>query len=103
MSPILSAFNTAPKQKDWHASMVHICKDDITLKSIRLDPRRHAIDFEAELKKVNLISYKQLSDVLNVPVFFVELKIRDLVKRGRAKKVTLNKLAFFMHVDNYHI
>ena len=103
MSAILSAFNTAPKQKDWHASIVHICKDDIPLKSTRLDKMRHAIDFEAELKKVNLISHKQLSDVLNVPVWFVQLKLCDLVKRGRAKKVTLKSRAFFSHVDNDNI
>lgn len=103
MSPILSAFNTAPKHKIGGVSMVHICKDDIPLKGTRLDPRRHAIDFESELKKVNLISYEQLSDVLNVPLFFVKLKIRDLVKTGLAKKITLNRCAFFMHVDNEHI
>ena len=103
MSAILSAFNTAPKQKKWHASMVHICKDDVPSRGKERDKRRHSIDFEAELKKVNLISHKQLSDVLNVPVWFVQLKICDLVKRGRAKKVTLKGVAFFSQVENDNI
>jgi hypothetical protein len=96
MSAILSAFKTAPKQKDWPASMVHILKDDPPLR--RAD-NRHLIDYELELKKAKMMSAKQLSDVLNIPLFFVESKLRDLVKIGRAKKITLNRLAFFMSVD----
>ena len=103
MSAILSAFNTAPNQKDWPASMVHICKDDIPLKSTRLDPRRHAIDFELELKRAKMMTAQQLSDVLKVPLFFVQSKIRDLVNRGLAKRIILNRCAFFMHVDNDNI
>lgn len=103
MSPILSAFNTAPKQKKWAVSMVHICKDDIPLNGTRLDPIRHAIDYELELKKAKMMTAQQLSDVLKVPLFFVQSKIRDLVNRGLAKRIILNRRAFFMHVDNENI
>jgi hypothetical protein len=101
MSPILSAFNTAPKQKDWPASMVHICKDDpIERWSKKTKSRRHLIDYELELKKAKMISAQQLSDVLKIPLFFVQEKIRELVKKGRVKRIFVGKYCFFMHVDN---
>ena len=103
MSAILSALNTAPKQKDWPKSMVHICKDDVPSRGKERDERRHSIDFEAELKKAKMMSAKQLSEVLCVPAWFVQIKFRDLEKRGLAIRTTLKKHTFFSHVDNYHI
>ena len=103
MSPILSAFNTAPKQKDWAASMVHICEDDVLSRGTARDERRHSIDFEAELKKAKMMSAKQLSEVLCVPAWFVQIKFRDLEKRGLAIRTTLKKHTFFSHIDNEHI
>ena len=104
MSAILSAFNTAPKHKIGAASMVHICEDDdIKSWSKQEKSMRHLIDYELELKKAKMMTAQQLSDVLKVPLFFVQSKIRDLVNRGLAKKITLNRCAFFMHVDNDNI
>ena len=104
MSPILSAFNTAPKQKKWAASMVHICKDDpIERWSRKTKSRRHLIDYELELKKAKMISAQQLSEVLNVSLFFVQSKIRELVKKGRVKRIFIDRYCFFMHVDNENI
>ena len=103
MSPILSAFNAAPKQKDWATSMVHICKDDIPLRGKARDERRHSIDFEAELKKARMMTTQQLSEVLNLPFWFVQSKLCALVKNGRATKTTLKRVVFFAHVDNVNI
>ena len=64
---------------------------------------RHLIDYELELKMAKMISAQQLSDVLKVPLFFVQEKIRELVKKGRVKRIFIGKFAFFTHVDNDHI
>lgn len=103
MSPILSAFNTATKQKKWAASMVHICKNDVPSRGKERDERQHSIDFEAELKKAKMMSAKQLSEVLCLPAWFVQIKFHDLEKRGLAIRTTLKKHSFFSHVDNEHI
>jgi hypothetical protein len=103
MIPILSAFNAAPKQKDWPASIVHICKDDIPSRGKVRDERRHSIDYEFELKKAKMMTCQQLSDVLELPFWFVQSKLCALVKSGRATKTTLKRVVFFSHVDNENI
>jgi Fic family protein len=104
MSAILSAFNTAPNKKIGIASIVHICKDDpVESWSKKTKSRRHLIDYELELKKAKMISANQLSEVLNVSLFFVQSKIRELVKKGRVKRIFIDRYCFFMHVDNEHI
>jgi hypothetical protein len=103
MSAILSAFNTAPKQKIGTISKVHVCKDDDLVRTRKDTAGRHLIDFEAELKKSNMINYKQMAECLCVPQSFVELKVRELVKKGIAKRQFIGGNAFFSHVENEHI
>ena len=100
MSPILSAFNTSPKNKIGNSSMLHICKDDGVVRTRKDTAGRHLIDFEAELKKSNMINQKQMAECLRVPQWFVQLKLCELVKKGIAKKRRIGVHSFFSHVEN---
>ncbi len=91
---------TAPVAAQIGVPMVVVCKDDELVRTRKDTAARHLIDFEAELKKSNMITYKQMAECLCVPQWFVELKVRELVKKGIAKRQFIGGTAFFSQVDN---
>jgi hypothetical protein len=96
-----------PKVAQIGTPMVVVCKDDELVRTRKIISGRHLIDFEAELKKSNMITQQQMAECLGVPRWFVELKVRELVKKGIAKRKFIGhhigRQAFFFHVDNENI
>jgi hypothetical protein len=91
-----------PKVSQIGVLRVVICKDDIIE---RPRPRKetskmHLIDFEAELKKSNMINYKQMAECLCVPQRLVQIKLCELVKKFVARRHVIGRKVFFSHVDN---
>jgi hypothetical protein len=93
-----------PKVAQIGTPMVVVCKDDELVRTRKKTSARHLIDFEAELKKSNMITQQQMAECLGVPRWFVQIKLCELVKKGIAKRHFIGhhigRQAFFLHVEN---
>jgi hypothetical protein len=102
MSPILSAFNTAPKQKIGTISKVNFIKDSImsdSEKIMRNDPEY----LSSILKKIGVTSLNDFTYNIDSGLDFARSMLNKMIESGFAVKKKVGSSVFYCHVDNEHI
>lgn len=102
MSPILSAFNTAPKHKIGEISKVNFIKDSImsdSEKIMRNDPEYLA----SILKKMGVTSLKNFTYNIDSGLDFARSMLNKMIEDGLAVKKKVGSSVFYCHIDNKHI
>ena len=99
MSPILSAFNTAPKHKIGVISKVNFIKDSVmsdSEKIMRNDPEYLA----SILKKMGVTSLKNFTYNIDSGLDFARSMLNKMIENGLAVKKKVGCSVFYCHIDN---